>query len=627
MLKDLELPEGRIMKVVKGGPDALKKIMPLLGRKKFNGYLRLVSTDSPNAGYVILKDGKRVEALFAAADGFLKGKEALPRFRELAKDQGSMIEVHTDVEVDSLLSSLKRGRGRALRGLGSFKKKLDEWRSQGKDVEPLEAAMGQGLSKAIRAFKEYKAKIGQEQASPEPMPESAQEQNGHPAKERSEGTGPSKKEAPIPKEAAKEIANEARPPAAGGESGSPHRVRPGLLDRYSFENFIVGASNRFAHAACMALANGSVDPYNPLFVTGGPGLGKTHLLHALGNRLLQRRPEIRLTYLTAGQFRTEVEEAESGARLSKLRQAFRELEVLILDDIRDLEGKARVQEELLGIFEELHEKGRLLVFASVCSPSEMNGLDARLVSRLESGLVADLQPPNLDLRLAYLSRQLEERGASCPPKVLRYLAEKFTYDMRELDGALNRILAYSSTLGVPLDLSMAREALGRAHRSQQDARAPKLSFDLLPGRSYLVKEERADVAYRLFAQRVRSVKGLLITRVNPSRVRENYGMTGAEILWLTDRGESSESTVEPVLERLMHKVERFMITGGQGLFMLDGVEYLMSSNSFEAVMKFVRRLVDDISESEFTFILALNPMTLGERELSLMEIEMEILEP
>ncbi len=206
---------------------------------------------------------------------------------------------------------------------------------------------------------------------------------------------------------------------------------------------------------------------------------------------------------------------------------------------------------------------------------------------------------------------------------MKYLADRFTLDLRELEGALIKVLAYSQAVGKSVNLSVAKDALGKPSSTPPPKASPPLTFDPIPGHSYLSREERGDSAYRLFAKRVRHVKGLLITRTNPSRVRENYALEGAEILWLTDRSESSENTVGPVLERLMYKVESFMITGGQGIILLDGVEYLKSNNGFEAVLKFIRRLVDDVSESDFTFVLTVNPATLEVREMRILENELE----
>ncbi|MFQ5837936.1 MAG: DnaA ATPase domain-containing protein, partial [Thermoplasmata archaeon] len=344
-------------------------------------------------------------------------------------------------------------------------------------------------------------------------------------------------------------------------------------------------------------------------------------------RMLERAPKTKLRYLSARRFMMELEEAERQDRIFELRKSFRQLDVFILDDLQDIQGKRRVQEELFDLFEDLHAKGRPLVLAADRHPSEMRDVAPRLVSRFESGLVTDLQPPDLKTRLAYLKVLLSSRDASCPARVLKHIAERFTLDMRELEGALNRVLAYALALKKPVDLTLAREALGEESSGTPVSAPPRASLDPLPGHSYLIEEEKPEVAYSVFAQRVRNLRGLLITRINPSRVRDRFGIKTAEILWLTDRTDSSERTVEPVLERLMHRVETLMVTGGQGVVMLDGLDYLKSNNSFEGVLRFIRRLIDDISESEFTFILPINPATLEERELKILEGEMDVYRP
>lgn len=630
MIKDLELPEGKAVKVAKGGPEALKKVLLLLSKRGFTGYLKIESKDGSGTGFIVLREGSRAMTLFYGSDGFLTGKAALPSFKELARERDTLIEVHTDQTLEPLLDSLAETRGKALpQGMGVFKRKLEEWKDKGHDVEELEAVMGQSLSKVIKAFADYKegmvreeseesADLGLLETTEEPSLEKEDEEEPKKATK-----GRSKRPAPRKRAQERKATSEAEAPrkakVVADESASPET---GLIDRYTFESFIVGDTNRFAHAACLAIAEGSVDPYSPLFIVGGPGLGKTHLLHALGWRLL-RNNDARLTYMTATRFRDIMEKASREDGLAEFRKSLLEQDSLLLDDVQDLGGKRNVQEELFAIFEDFHGKGKPIALAADRPPSEILELDSRLISRFESGLVADIQPPNPEIRMGFLRSRIEARAISMQEQVLKYLADRFTFDLRELEGAVNKLLAYAQAVGKPVDLLLAKDALGPPPSTPAPKSTPRPSFDPIPGHSYLMKEERGDSAYRLLAKRIRHIKGLLITRTNPSRVKESYTLEGADILWLTDRSESAENTVDPVLERLMYKVESFMITGGQGMIILDGVEYLKSNNGFEAVLRFIRRLVDDISESDFTFILTANPATLDMRELRILENELE----
>jgi chromosomal replication initiator protein len=646
VIRDVRIPEGKVTKVFEGGQGALKRILPVLTRKRFTGYLRILSRDGGLYGYVVMRQGRRVLTAFVGPGGIQTGREALSPFKELVKSPDSTIEVHSCEDVSSVVKALKRP-GAVSEGKEAFRQKLEEWRREGRDVAALESVMDKSLPKVIKAFAEYKERVEREEELGEVVQKAVSEGLLGEAEELKrrikEGSlqEAEKRAKDLKRKVARkeheeraklEVMRAQRSLMVAGEevrAAGPERAgrETGLLSRYTFENFVVGDSNRFAHAACLAVAEGTVDPYNPLFLVGRPGLGKTHLLHALGNRILERSPRVRIRYISARRFRTELEQAERNEAMEDLRRVLQALDVLILDDVQDIQGRRRVQDELFDLFEDFHARGKPLVLAADRYPSELEDVDPRLVSRFESGLIADLQPPDLSTRLAYLERLVALKGVSCPRRVLKFLAERFTLDMRELEGALNRVLAYAQAMGKPVDLPLARDALGEDLSGGPSETSARAVLELLPGHSYLIEEERPDVAYRLFAQRVRSVKGLMITRTNPSRVRERFGMEGAEILWLTDRTDSREKTVEPVLERLIHRVESFMVTGGQGVVMLDGVEYLKSNNSFDAVLKFIRRLVDEVSESEFSLIMALNPATLEERELRILEGEMEVFRP
>lgn len=599
MAKTLKLPEGRVSKVIQGGPSSLKKLIPLLRERAFTGYLKFVSDDRDETGYMVMRDGKQAQAYYRGRRGTLMGKAALPPLRELSRAPETLLEVHLTPNADEVDGPPEGSQSPLVRGFSALRRRLDGLRAHG------EAEGGPALDVGSLLEVEAEPRRGR----PPSVAEAGLRDLSHLS---------AREGGPI-----RERAETVRPPPDAGRRASPSvDAASGLHPEYTFENLLVGDYNRFAHAAGLAIAEGSVEPYSPLFIVGSPGLGKTHLLHAVGNRMREGLPSAKLLYLTASRYWSELQRADRDGRTAEFRDRFFGLDLFLLDDIQDVEGRDRVQEELFELFEEFRRQGRPLVMVADRYPSAIVKVDARLVSRLESGLVADLKVPDAGTRLEYLKLLVRRREADCPHTVLKFLAERYTVDMRELEGALNKVLAYGASLGRRIDLPLAQEALGEvdaASALQPLERRP----DLRPGHSYLLEEERGNRSFQLFAQKGRSVRGLLISRTNPTRLRERYGMDGVDLLWLTDRSDSEERTVEPVLERLLHRVESFMIAGGQGIVMLDGLEFLKSANSFEAVLKFLRRVVDGVAESEFTFVLALNPGTLDGKELRILEREME----
>ncbi len=694
MIKKLKLPKGRVSKSFKGRPDALRRMVPILEKKGFTGYLKVIRSDEPGEGYLIMKDGKEVLSLYAAPDGLFRGKGAQPRIREVAMDPGSLIEVHADLDMNALLDSFRTKSGRISRGFGNLKKKLEQLRMvseasataeapparetirdladylQGDEEEPRGKAKdrkprAKAKPKTPQGKKGKKGGKGRKKVQPPPQPKTATGPDAR-AVERPVPATPEEAERQLVEEPGTEEAPpdgvglepplEPRPDLTEDETdGEPERSpktraakRPkktrrkgrkgraepvsdsGILPRFNFDNFLVGDSNRFAHAACKAIAEGAVDPYNPLFLVGTPGLGKTHLLHATGNEFLERDSEAKVRYMTATRFWSEIQSADRDETIAEFRELLRGLDLLLLDDLQDIEERKRVQEELFELFEEFRGQGKPLVMVSDRYPSGMEGVDARLRSRFESGLVVDLRSPDPDIRKAFVVFQLARKEVGFSADLPDFLAERFTVGMRELEGGVNRVLAYAEAMNKPLEVATAKEAMGD-HReeaalgkaaSAKPARLP----DLMPGRCYIFEEPKGETAYKAFAQKVARVRGLLISRTNPRRIRNNYGVEGAEVYWLTDKQGSEERTVEPVLERILHRMESFMVSGGQGIMMLEGLEFLKSSNSFEAVLKFLRRLVDEIAESEFILVLAVNPSTWEERHLRTVEGEVEVVQ-
>jgi chromosomal replication initiator protein len=249
----------------------------------------------------------------------------------------------------------------------------------------------------------------------------------------------------------------ARPLAAVRAHPQP-APEPSLNARYTFDNYVVGDSNRMAHAACLAVAQSPARAYNPLFLYGGVGLGKTHLLHAIGNAAMAKGQYV--LYVSSEKFTNDMINSIREQRTEAFRNKYRSLDVLLVDDIQFLAGKEGTQEEFFHTFNTLHEAGRQIVVSSDRPPKAILAMEGRLRSRLEWGLIADVQAPDLETRVAILQAKAITAQTPVPPAVLDFIAQHVQTNIRELEGSLNRVVAYASFKQAPMTAALAAEALG-----------------------------------------------------------------------------------------------------------------------------------------------------------------------
>jgi chromosomal replication initiator protein len=256
------------------------------------------------------------------------------------------------------------------------------------------------------------------------------------------------------------VEREVEPSGPMQESPAPPAQAVLMSQKYTFDSFVIGSSNRFAHAAALAVAEAPAQAYNPLFIYGGTGLGKTHLLQAIGQYVGEHSRKLSVRYITSETFMNDFINSLRDKRIEGFKQRYRTYDLLLIDDIQFLEHKERIQEEFFHTFNSLYEAGRQIVISSDRPPREISTLEERLRSRFEWGLITDIQPPDLETRIAILRKKVKTDGIHVPdPQVLTFIAGRVSTNIRELEGALTRVVAFSSLTARPMTVELAQDVL------------------------------------------------------------------------------------------------------------------------------------------------------------------------
>jgi chromosomal replication initiator protein DnaA len=675
------MPEGKIVRTLDGGPGSLKELLLDLKKYYFDGYVSTsLSKDKARLqGYILLRGGKPTNFLHIEGDTDTHGEESLKKIWADSYRKECEIGLHAKVDLDDLAKVMEEGIEEEDPRVPELQKKLEAWKESDYAIGDLETYLDGDIDAAVEKFTDIEKRIsgleeirrrvdGLETKKFKMDIEELQSRLKDPAALRDALTDlkileeriSMEKEKPKGKKRAPKAEAESAPEGEAEVSAEEEKgaddvyemilkkqsktgdmagdmvsdeemerdERTNLISHFVFDGFVVGPSNRFAYAACLAVARTPYKAYNPLFVTSGPGLGKTHLISAIGNFISEKDRKSNVLYLTTERFSNEYRQAVKDGTLNQFRKRYRNVDVFLLDDAQFLEEREDVQEELFHTFNALYESNKQIALTSDRPPKEIPNLQDRLVSRFEAGLIADIQPPEMRTRIAILRRKAREMGADVSGDVLSLIATLVTDNIRELEGALNRVMAFSSLMDIPITESMAREVLNELISEEDqvkwEAKVDKTVKDLKEGRAYLVEEERPQNCFKLLQGSLKGAKtGLVITRTNPNRAREKYNIRKGRIIWLTDRDSTTEETLPPVLERLVYVIEEFIEEQKIGTILLDGLEYLISNNSFETVLRFLRQLIDEVSESKTILLISTSPKTLKERELKILERETE----
>lgn len=404
----------------------------------------------------------------------------------------------------------------------------------------------------------------------------------------------------------------------------PSFVKP-LPEEMRFDNFVVGTNTKFPVAAAVSVADAPSKAYNPLLIFGGSGLGKTHLLSAIGHHIRDKSKNARIAYVPADRFVEAVGQAGDGKILRKIRDDMKNVDLLLVDDMQFLAASDPAQLEMAKLIDHLIDSKKQVVLASDRLPAQIPGLSERLNSRIMLGLTVDLQPPDMDTRVKIIKLKAQEKKLKLSNEIVNYIAERVTANVREMESTLSKIVAFSSIMKLDVDLNLVSDILKPLAPVQETRKEIMKEVKALPGHCYLVEEERPMYSNVLLGRKMdEGFRGLVITRMNPKRIRDEFKVE-PEILWLTDKESAQEKTVQPSLEMIIHVIQKFMGADEQGIIVLDGIQYLASNTSFEAVLRMIRSLADEVSESNDILAISISPETLKPQELSILEREMEVL--
>jgi len=285
------------------------------------------------------------------------------------------------------------------------------------------------------------------------------------------------------------VSSDMVPAITVSENSTPSLSEPSLSAKYTYDSFVVGSCNQFAHAASLAVAEAPGRTYNPLYLYGGVGLGKTHLMHACGHAIRSRNQHLKLCYISSERFMNDLINAIRYDKTQSFREKYRSVDVLLIDDVQFMAGKERTQEEFFHTFNALYDQQKQIVISSDCPPREIPTLEERLHSRFEWGLIADIEPPDLETKIAILTKKAAQIGVSIPTDVAMFIAGRVKSNIRELEGSLVRLIAISSLRGEPISKSLAQDALRNIAKEEESGAITIQQIQKLVASTYKLTSE------------------------------------------------------------------------------------------------------------------------------------------
>ncbi|MEM4308432.1 MAG: DnaA/Hda family protein [Thermoplasmata archaeon] len=395
-----------------------------------------------------------------------------------------------------------------------------------------------------------------------------------------------------------------------------------VVDKFSMVNFIVGASNRFAYAVAHGISKYPGTLYNPVVLYGPEGSGKTHLLNAIAGNLEKGTLAGKKIIFTNIPILLGVFE-KYRENPSKLVARLLTAEAIFIDNFEEIAGKEDLQKLLAGVLIRFVKEEKQVVIGCRISPTEIPKLETELLLCFTGGLMVNISEPDFDTKKEILKRYAQEHGITLEPTVVNYIAG-INLSVNELSIILNRLFALASISNMGIDMNLVKEAM--KEYSDKYGTKGKLKYNVQKGHSYLVEETRPNIVFQIASSMHETGYDVLIfSRVSPKRITEKHEkLQKAGIYWLTEK-ESTAETIGHSLEKIVYAVEEKLDAHPNTVIALDGIEFLVSANGFDAVVKFIRRIVDMVAETEGVFLISLGESTLKEQETKILERELEVL--